>query len=150
MSKSSTDQVSPKKFRPHGRVTLEIYESGIVKYKAIGPFNDELIEALGVVEEEMLADCKAKFGRWCEVVVFEESCLSTGEVLQTLEAYLKKMKCDGLDAICSAFIFKDGVEGRDIMPGKYEQCYVNAGVLFKSFTGENEALEWVRSQLACL
>lgn len=147
MSKSSTDEVDTLHFMPHGKVEVIFSESDVIIYKAKGPFNSELITALISVEQETLHEYKSRVKSWSEVVIFEKSCMILEDALKNLELYLKTLKSDGKTAQATAFVFLNEVEGCNMMMEKYQQCYIRAGLKYRSFCNEKEALQWAKSQL---
>ncbi|WP_448212179.1 hypothetical protein [Colwellia sp. MEBiC06753] len=144
--KFSTDNTSPRKFRPHGRIELTIFEEGIIQYDALGPFNRELMKALEEVEQGALASFKQNFGKWCEVIIFHDSCMMLEDALAELESYLKELYEHGL-AQPTAFVFQEGVEGSSLMKPKYKSVYNHAKIPYQDFNTIEGAIHWCRSQL---
>ena len=61
MTTYNTDTIESLKFRPHGNVEWTTLEEGIVIYRAQGPFNKELTEALIELETTVYPEFKEKW-----------------------------------------------------------------------------------------
>lgn len=144
----STDCIATQRFRPHGRVEISLYDEGVIKYLATGPFNKELAEALAKIDNMALHNFSQLFSHWGELVVFEESCMALDDALYLLERHLIDKKQRKTAQLASAFIFKPEIQGRRVMDKKYERCYKNAGIAYKSFNDEISALAWVQEQFS--
>lgn len=145
MSNLCTDEVAFNRFRPHGRISITSIEDGIVVYSAAGPFNCELLDAVEVMETDILKEVKETTGDWIEVVVFNGSCMASNEFMDKLTAYLERMKCRSLAPIASVYIFSSKVEGASFMKPKYERSYTAAGIEFNAFATKEEGIAWSES-----
>ena len=144
MNELSTENAGKMHFEPHGKITISVLEDGIVLYRPEGPFNIELVKAYAKVEAPALAEFRTKYTKWCEVGVYEKSCLATDEAMEALKTYLVESRKEGRVIAGSAHVFLEGVEGHLLMPPKYKKCVEAAGVKFKSFTNEADAIAWAR------
>ena len=143
----STDSAKTTRFKPHGRVTIDIYDEGIVLYQAIGPFNRELIEIIEKIELEAILEYKEKFTHWCELIVFQKSCFMMPDALAEFERYLCQLKQRDLVPCGSAYVFHENIEAANLMKKSYRNAYQNAGIAYEDFSTFDEALLWAREQL---
>lgn len=148
MTKHCTDKVDYNKFRPHGRVSFSIIEDYIVVYRALGPFNSEVLKALQEIEPDVLKQVKKKNDKWVEIVIFENSCMALDEFIDEFSLYIKVGKENNLLPLASAFVISSEVEGAYLMASKYKECYENAGLTFCVFENEVNATTWVKSFLS--
>ncbi|MCP4325818.1 MAG: hypothetical protein GY951_01060 [Psychromonas sp.] len=142
MATHCTDSVNYQKFRPHGRVELSVIDNKIVTFKALGPFNVELVATLREIESEVLKELNKN---WVEVVIFEHSCLAPKEVFIEFTSHLKAQKASGITPLASAYVFSKEVDGLLLMTNEYKKCFDDAGLLYKQFDSESEALSWVKT-----
>ena len=145
MNNFNTDAIATHNFRPHGRVDISIHEEGIIKYLATGPFNKELAEVLAEMDNHATQIFKLKFGQWCELITFQHSCMALEDSLVSLEHHLLDKKDRKIAQLASAFVFTPDIEGHRFMAKKYEQCYRRAGITYRSFNNEKDALKWARA-----
>ncbi|WP_028865384.1 hypothetical protein [Psychromonas aquimarina] len=145
MKKYSTDNVSYKTFRPHGRVEFSVVDENIIIYRAWGPFNSEFFSVLEAIEPDALIEVQSNVRSWGEVVVFEDSCMAVDNFFLEFSAYLKSMKARDLVPIASAYVFSNNIEGGLLMKDKYKKCYQDAGLVFSTFADEETALSWIKS-----
>lgn len=150
MSDFNTNNMTKRQFSAHGRVEIKIFEEGIIEYLAVGPFNLELVEAVSELENEALTCFKEKFGKWCEVVVFEQSSLILEDALILLAEHIKETVENSIGPSASAYVFLPGIEGGNLMSKQYENCYKACGIPYQKFDNEADALDWAREQLARL
>ncbi|THB72821.1 MAG: hypothetical protein D6B28_04860 [Gammaproteobacteria bacterium] len=149
MEKTDTNDAKATRFDPHGRVSFSFVEKNIIVYKAVGPFNQELIQASASIEPETLQKAK-EAGKYWGAVLFENSCEATHKVFEEFTKYLLDMKKADMANVISAFVFPDEIECASFMVSSYEQCYKTAGLPFKAFKEYDEALLWIKSELAKL
>ena len=147
MNIHNTDNVSYKKFRPHGRISFAVLENNLVVYKALGPFNLELLNALKEIEPDVLQEMKINNGIWGETVIFENSCLAVDEFFLQFRAYIQAMVKRNILPIASAYVISENIEGAALMARKYQQCYQGTGIHFKIFKNEGDAISWVKGFL---
>lgn len=143
MSSYCTNSVDYKKFRPHGRVNLSIITDEIIVFRALGPFNLELLSALDEIESNVVKNLKSK--SWVEIVVFEYSCLSSLDVFKEFTSHLISQKKNNLSPLASAFVFPKEVEGTLLMASQYKKCFDEASLEYKEFDNETEAMAWVKT-----
>ena len=146
MAKSlTTDDVNGVLFRPHGRLEFTCKES-LVHISAIGPFNQEVIHAVGVIEPEMLREISNKYGSWSEIIVYENSCVYSPEGLIALEEYINQLVVENISPKYSAFVIAKDVEGQAMMSKIYSAIYERCGVNMRVFESEKEALFWIKEK----
>lgn len=143
----STDCFSGTKFPQHGKITISVNNRNIIVYRAEGPFNTELLDALNHIENEVLKTLKNDIKRWGAVIIFEVSCMALDDLMIAFGEYLKKIKSDDLQATATAYVITRDIEGRGIMAKKYQKCYDDAGITFSTFDNEQGALLWINSHL---
>jgi hypothetical protein len=141
----STDQFQPRYFRPHGRIESRVH-GNLVVHEAIGPFNQEIIEAMAVVLRESLQTLKQQ-GRWGQVIVFRQSALTSPETLSALNAYTTQRSKDGLAPVATAYVMDASVEGCHLMEAPFRNVYSESTVQFDIFSTEADAITWVKAQL---
>ncbi len=73
------------------------------------------------------------------MIIFEESCMATKEMLVELTCYLKSLKKKNLTPLASAYVFKDEVE--------VQKCYQDAGLNYRAFNNEEEAMAYLKTYL---
>jgi hypothetical protein len=153
MSKFSTRQAKPMRFRAHGQIELEATQDNIVLYHSTGPFNVETFKALEDVEQSLIK--KIAFikdeaqPRWAEVIIFEKSCLATPDSLEYLCEYLKRIVATGRVPIASAYVIRPEIEGSAIMGMHFKSCHENAGLRnIAIFDAVEPANAWIKSILA--
>ncbi len=147
MEEYSTDDAHLGRFGPHGRISFYFMQGNIVIYKAMGPFNLELLEAFAQVEPGIIEKFQSGVGPWVEVIIFEKSCLAMAECIDVFSAYLKDMKAKGLYPRASAMVIEPDVEGAAFMTKIYQQCYREAGFEFRLFDNRGDAVRWVKTYL---
>jgi hypothetical protein len=146
MKEASTDDLPSGKFSVHGRVSLTVKDN-IIIYHAKGPFNIEFLAALEKIEENVLRDMKSEVKDWCEIIIFEVTCMAYEEVVIGFGAYLKELKKNGLIPLAIAYVIGPDVEGDTIMKSKFEKCHADADINFSIFSNEDEARSWVDKYL---
>ena len=142
MSIYSTDNVNYQIFRPHGRVNLSILDNEIMIFRALGPFNIDLLTSLYEIELDALQEINSN---WVEIVVFEYSCIALEEVFREFTSHLLAQKASGSIPLASAFVFPKEIDGVLLMTSKYKRCFDDAGLLFKHFDNEKQAMAWVKT-----
>lgn len=143
----STDSIDTVTFRPHGRVEWAPAEDGIIVYKAYGPFNAELFDAVISLESEDFEKLQKDWGHWVEIVLFIDSCFVMKDAIANYQRFLKQCVDEGAAPIASAFIFTPGIEGANFCNTSYQQAYEYAGVDYHEFDNYEAALVWARKKL---
>jgi hypothetical protein len=141
----STDEISPGKFRPHGRVEYE-ERGNILWTRAWGPFNVELVDALNTLVKNIFPVMTGK-GTWVNICVFEQSALASLEVLDTLGDLVTQLVELQIAPAGVAFVLPPEVEGARLMAPMYAQTIANRGVRFDSFSHSEPAEQWAQSLL---
>ncbi len=145
-SKVTTDDYSPKHFRPHGRVEFSVLEENILLCEAIGPFNLELISAVVTIESPLI-DGLVKHGKWGDIVVFKESAMASAEVVSSFTEYLRSLSTSMRMPTATALVISSETEGSKIMTQYYQKCYADAGLHAIVFEALDEAIVWVKTQI---
>lgn len=148
MKEYDTNDIEYKRFRPHGRVRFSVLEDGINIYRVIGPFNQELHQAFNELEPQFLHELQRNNGKYCDIVIFEESCLALDEVVKGMAFDLITKKEKGQFPLAAAFVMSKDVEGISLMTSKYEKCYKDAKLAFSIFENESDAIDWVKTYLS--
>lgn len=143
--KHSTDDAHPLKFRPHGRVEMQI-DGNVVRHIAYGPFNEELIIAYADIDASILSEMAGK-GRWVVLSEIKDSALASPQTLHEYTRYLKEISARGVAPCATALVIAPGVEGARIMTPMLIKCYADAGIPFRIFEQSEEAKAWVQSML---
>lgn len=136
-----TDDLPQGAFRLHGRVEFEL-EHPLLRTRAVGPFNKELVEALSRLVPQVFREMSVS-GPWMELVQFEESMLAAPEVMQGFTAVLGELARQGLVARATAHVLNPEVEGTTVMAPLFAQAYAKAGLRYAHFTSEEEARAWL-------
>jgi len=140
----STDHGPATPFRIHGRVDFELCPP-LLSTLAVGPFNQELVTALGKLAFEVYREMSAS-GPWMELVRFEESALAAPEVLRSFGSVLVQLAAQGLGPKAVAYVLDPEVEGTLLMAPLFAQSFAGAGILFAHFPSEPEARAWLEAQ----
>ncbi len=138
----TTDSVTEEIFCPHGRLEFTSKES-IIHIDAIGPFNQEVIEAVGRIEPKMLHEITKKYGSWSEIIVYQNSCVYSPEGLLALEKYINQLSMNKIAPKKSAFVISEDVEGQGMMGFIYSALYKRCAINMCVFKNEQEALIWL-------
>jgi hypothetical protein len=144
-TKRSTNEFAAGPFRPHGSV--EVWTEGnVVRLDAVGPFNKELVVALGATWTSLLAELPLH-GPFASITVVRQSVVISQEVLDAISQFLHANAKAGQGAGAVAFVVAPDVEGRSLMLPMFARTYAAAGRQFAAFTTEAEAEAWVRATL---
>ena len=143
VSSISTDQFSPKVFRPHGRAEYED-RSKLLWAQAFGPFNRELMVAVLEMAKVTFPAMTAR-GPWAHICTFGESALCSSDVLADLAGALGQMVEAGAAPEVMAFVLPADIEGSSFMAPLYEKTLRDVGVPFKCFSDVEDAYVWVES-----
>lgn len=144
--KVTTDEYSPKLFRPHGRVEFSVLEDNILVCEAVGPFNLELITAVVFVQSPLIDDL-IKQEKWGDIVVFKESALASPQVLSSFTEYLRSLSTSMRMPTATALVIPAEVEGSTIMTQQYQICYDDAGLNAVVFDDFDKALAWISTRV---
>lgn len=147
MVKTSTENYPDDLFRAHGKISLSVAKDQVLVYRATGPFNKELLDAVKVVEQDILEELQQRDSPWCELVIFEQSCMALPEVITELGLYLKQLESKAMSPAAAAFVITPDVEGLVVMREKYEQCYQHVQTKFSIFDNEDDALRWLKETI---
>lgn len=143
----NTDCIDTVTFRPHGRVEWAPAEDGIIVYKAYGPFNAELFDAVISLESEDFENLQKEWGHWVEIILFVDSCFVMKDAIENYQHFLKQCVDEGAAPIASAFVYTPGIEGANLSNASYRKAYEYAGVEYQEFEGYEQALVWAREKL---
>lgn len=144
-AKRNTDEFAVGPFRPHGSV--EVWAEGnVVRLDAVGPFNKELVVALGATWTSLLTELPLH-GPFASITVVHHSVIISQEVLDAISQFLRANTKAGQGAGAVAFVVAPDVEGRSLMLPMFAETYAAAGRQFAAFETEAEADAWVRARL---
>ena len=144
-NRSTTDDINPRSFRPHGRVTFTV-DGDVLICDALGPFNKELIDAIEAIEIKLIEELQIN-GKWGEIIIISGSALASADALAAFAAYLKTLVSNKLISSVSTLVINDSVEGAAIMTPHLVQAYSDAGSKLTVFETVNEAKVWVKLHL---
>lgn len=147
MTSHDTSEISFELFTAHGSINFTLQDQHVLLFQSVGPFNEEIVNALEATQNAPLHELKATVGYWSDVVILEGSCCATPDALLALTSYIKTLKNEGLNPIASAYVFLPEVEGASMMPPFYQKCYNDAGLTYGSFDNKAEAVTWVKEQM---
>ncbi len=142
---TSTDEVRPGKFRPHGRIDFQV-EGHILLAHAIGPFNTELIEAVTQVDHALLRPL-IKSGHWGELIVFQQSAMGSQHTLSLFTQHLQRFVANGYNGTAVALIMGAEVDGRHVMAPLIAGAYTQAGIRNAVFDNVQEGRDWLEAQI---
>lgn len=130
--------------RPHGNFTTYIDDQVLVS-EVRGQWNIELLDAWFNAMMPHIEEISAK-GLWGTVGVMHDSLLCSREALETL-AYRAQIAVDKRHLVCSAFVAKQDVEGRNFIEPVYEKFYKGVCPI-QFFDNYGDAKAWVVQQCA--
>lgn len=148
MTKSTynTDNLKITQFDAHGSLSMQI-EGRVLRSRARGPFNAEMLEATEVLESPLFAEMSLG-GKWVEILEFWNSALATADALAQLDTYLQRIKVKGIAPLATAIVLGDSLEGAAIMRERYASAYASADWPCAFFSTVDEAETWARQELA--
>ena len=148
MTKSTynTDNLKITQFDAHGSLSMQI-EGRVLRSRARGPFNAEMLEATEVLESPLFAEMSLG-GKWVEILEFWNSALATADALAQLDTYLQRIKVKGIAPLATAIVLGDRLEGAAIMRERYAAAYASADWPCAFFSTVAEAETWARQELA--
>ena len=148
MTKSTynTDNLKITQFDAHGSLSMQI-EGRVLRSRARGPFNAEMLEATEVLESPLFAEMSLG-GKWVEILEFWNSALATADALAQLDTYLQRIKVKGIAPLATAIVLGDSLEGAAIMRERYAAAYASADWPCAFFSTVDEAETWARQELA--
>ena len=141
VDKYSTDDASPIKFRPHGRVEFEVIDESqhLIWVRCYGPFNSELMSAVEEVQNNLtLLHPKRK-----EIIQFLTSCLGLPEFINAARDYAIKHKEMGIAPFAVALVIGDDVEGKALMLDDYRSIWEGANITLGVFDDVESAKHWL-------
>jgi hypothetical protein len=140
---NSTEQFEASRFKPHGRVEY-VAEANWLYATAIGPFNEELMDALAAMANVWFPTMAAK-GAWAHIVTFEKSAMCAPVVLARLSQAMRELVQLGVEPVVTAFVLPPSVEGALLMGPLYAQAFDKAGARFAYFPSFEAARAWAAS-----
>lgn len=142
----STDAYARTPFPLHGRVQIQ-GEWPFLLNVAEGPFNKELVQALGQLLAAHIPALQAQ-GPWVLLAVIGYSTLATDEALSTFTGLLQQLVASGMAPRAVAHVTAPEVEGAGLMDEAMARCFEVAGIAFAGFREEAPARRWLESRLA--
>lgn len=139
----STDTVSEGAiFRPHGRIAI-YRDHEFLMYEAVGPFNDEMAQALAKAQAASLTAQKFA-GPWSSIATFRTSILATPNAIEGYQKLMAAPKPPGWTPAATAFVCEPNLEGLYILKPKLYEIYSGIGRPLEFFTEIEEAKSWCR------
>jgi hemerythrin-like metal-binding protein len=144
-TRSTADVAIKGPFKAHGEISYRI-EGRILRTTATGPFNNELVGAIPSVIKELIAKL-ARQGKWGQIITFQRSALCSISAIDDFAAYLmaRYANTDGKPVV--ALVLPCDVEGGRLMASQYLKCYLDTGIVSKTFVDDTAALSWVESMI---
>lgn len=146
MGDYSTNSIEWVKYGPHGRVEISESLENIIIYKAVGPFNKELIKALDELEQPFLKERIQRDEKWVTLIEFKESCMITIEAKEIFSRYLEQCRESGIIQLATAMVITNDVEGKNMAESIYGQFYRNIDVPCQIFEVYDSAVNWLIEQ----
>ena len=128
-----------------GRVKF-VRQNNVLKCDAEGPFNEELIEAVGAVEFGLIAELTAN-GKWADIVVIRENAYASSRTLESFNYFLGILVAQKIAPTATALVMASDVLDSDVMRPKIIDAYQQNGLTVNSFDNEDVAMDWVLKQL---
>ncbi len=144
----STSSVKSLYFAQHGSVEMKLLDSGVLAYKATGPFNLETLVAIDKLHHnEVFIELLKHQQQWSEVIEFHVSCLFTHEAIETLGKYIVFNRQQGIPLKGVAFVIPKDMEGASLTVDLIAPLYKKSSFPFKRFTDVSEGLLWAEKLL---
>ncbi len=144
-NKVSTNHYPFKNFKPHGLVEFYQQDKTLIT-TAVGPFNEEIIEAHSFMQQSYIHQLITDFNHWHELVEFENSCMATPGALEKLMVYFVELKRKGIAPAKTALVIKEGLEGGSLLSDTYCSLYKRAGMVMSVFKTKTTALNWLAEE----
>jgi hypothetical protein len=142
-TKRSTTEVSRGPFKPHGMVDIWM-EGQIMVYRAQGPFNAELVDALAIAQRDYLLETRPQ-GAWVSMCIMRDNAMTSPEGLKRYAELMAGPKPDNMVPIATAFVIAPEVEGCRIMAPLYARVYTDIGRTFGMFETLTQACTWAQT-----
>jgi len=113
MIHKNTDGFAERNFRPHGRIEMWT-EGAVVHLISEGPFNREVVIALGKLANEIYASI-APGTRFVNINQIRTSLMGTPEALEMLENHLKSLSAAPVHPLLHVWVVGAEVEGHHLM-----------------------------------
>lgn len=143
----NSDAHARGRFPPHGRSQVRP-DGQIFRVATQGPLNIEAIAAIDRTRDEVFANAPAD-GTYACINTFQRSTLISREALDAYEESLKESYLKGRyrAPAAMAWVFPPGIEGALLMRPLYEKVFAAVEIPFGIFATEQEAQDWVDTQL---
>ena len=142
----NTNQFAPGKFAPHGLVDAS-FTDDILRVEACGPFNLEVMQALGELRMA-LADRLQAAEHFAHMLIIRGSSLMSPEAY---ECYRKERSAAYGRVIhypcATALVAGPEVEGWSLMAPRILEVYKADGVPYRVFADETKAFAWLGGEL---
>lgn len=138
----STDDFDQQRFRPHGRVKF-YREGNLAICEAIGPFNTELVEAIGRAEMQLIEQMK-QLPKWGDIVIIKDNALASPDAMDELTNYLIQLGRADMHSAVTAMVIGEDVVGGAIMANHLVNVYADAGLPLHVFTTLADAKVYVK------
>lgn len=144
-TRSTTEIVLKGPFKAHGEIKYKI-EGRMLLTSATGPFNTEIVAAIPLAIQEMVAKLVHQ-GRWGQIITFQNSALASLAAIEDFAVYLKTRYTNPDTNPVVALVFEPQVEGGLLMAPKFQKCYQDAGIQCYAFEDYPTAFSWVESRI---
>lgn len=143
----TTIDFSRGKFLPHGLVNVRHAED-ILRVEARGPFNVELMQALGQLRRA-LAEKLRSSARFGHMLIIQGSALMSPEAFDRYRDDRTAVYGTEIRFPCAhALVVGADVEGWELMASRIQEIYRSDGVPYRVFAGEAEARAWLLAEIA--
>lgn len=136
----STDALPWRGFPAHGRVAFALAANRL-SGDARGPFNEELVAQLRRLLPSLIQQLNG--APWDHLCRFHDSALCSPEALSALGALLTELAQAGMAPRRTAYVMGAEVEGASLMRPLFEQGFQRAGLVFRGFDNEADAVAWL-------
>lgn len=146
VNKSTANSDSDQPVKVQGRIEYRV-EGRILRTKAVGPFNTELVAAIPQTIGELIGKLVLQ-GKWGQIIVFHGSAFGTDTAMREFGAYLQSRYRDPQTNPVTALVFRPEIEDGPRMAPLYLQCYQDAGIESEVFEDYSSAVQWVQSRIS--
>lgn len=135
------------RFRAHGNFESLIDESCIVRSVSTGPYNEEMSVIADKARRALFSTFKPGQA-FAVITVVKHSALASRGTIDMTGRCMKALRAEGIPLPRAvAWVIADEVEGKSLMAPHFEQCFADAGILFRVMDDEPSAELWVREMM---
>lgn len=142
-----TDEFSQGRFVPHGLVNAR-YAEDILCVEARGPFNLELMQALGQLRLALIDQLRSR-ERFGHMLIIHNSALMSLEAFAQYQRDRAAVYGTAIRFPCAnAVVVGPDVEGWQLMASRIRSIYLSDGVPYRVFADASAARRWLLEELA--